>query len=100
MGLTPTAKYTKNPRIHFIAPYSSSTLVWFLIKALLFLHSSRSYRESISSSFSSAGRIGERVQQVAGGGQRRRCGPSEPRANAAEIEPQKEGLYSDPSGAR
>ena len=45
-------------------------------------------------------RIGERVQQVAGGGQRKRFGPSEPRANAAEIEPQKEGFYSDPSGAR
>ena len=44
-------------------------------------------------------RIGERVQQVTGGGQLERCGPSEPRANAAEIEPQKEGLYSDPSGA-
>ena len=45
-------------------------------------------------------RIEERVKQVAGGGQRKRCGPSEPRANAAEIEPQKEGFYSDPSGAR
>ena len=37
---------------------------------------------------------------AAGGGQRKRCGPSEPRANTAEIEPQKEGFYSDPSGAR
>ena len=42
----------------------------------------------------------KRERQVAGGGQRKRCGPSEPRANAAEIEYHKEGIYSDSSGAR
>ena len=38
-------------------------------------------------------RIGERVQQIPGGGQRKRCGPSEPRANAAEVKPQEDARF-------